>query len=288
VILDQSHRKWILGTGAAAISSIIVYAWFSIVWDRAPRGGSALGLLFGSIGFGLMLFAGLLGARQRVPGWRVGRMQTWMRAHLWLGLLSLPIILLHTGFSFGNGVLTRVLMTAFLFTIVSGVFGAAMQTILPAMMMRQVPLETIYDQIGSVRKALTEEAEQLLKTMLLPQRAAAAAGDAAPLVPRDPSQEVLTLFQDEKLRPFLAEPKGKHLLASRVQASRAFHGLRTVLPVEAHPALAALEEICEEQRQLNQQERLHWWMHGWLLVHVPVSYLVLTLGFVHALAALRY
>ena len=37
-----------------------------------------------------MIFAGLLAARKKVPVWRLGRAQDWMRGHLWLGLLSLP------------------------------------------------------------------------------------------------------------------------------------------------------------------------------------------------------
>ncbi len=46
----------------------------------------------------MMLFAGLLGARKKVPLWRIGRAKVWMRGHLWLGVLSLPMILYHVGF----------------------------------------------------------------------------------------------------------------------------------------------------------------------------------------------
>ena len=67
-----------------------------------PRGGSAIGLTFGIAGYALMLFAGLLGARKKVPIWRLGRAQTWMRGHFWLGLLSLPLILFHGGFRFAG------------------------------------------------------------------------------------------------------------------------------------------------------------------------------------------
>jgi hypothetical protein len=36
------------------------------------------------------------------------------------------------------------------------------------------------------------------------------------------------------------------------------------------------------------QERLHHWLHGWLLVHIPLSLALIGLGFVHAVVALRY
>jgi len=35
--------------------------------------------------------------------------------------------------------------------------------------------------------------------------------------------------------------------------------------------------ICEEKRQLDQQRRYHLVLHGWLLVHIPLSYAVLLL-----------
>jgi len=114
------------------------------------------------VGFAFMIFAALLGARKRVPTWRLGRAQAWMRGHLWLGLLSLPIILFHGGFHFG-GPLTRALMWLTIIVVVSGVYGAALQNYVPRMMTRDVPLETIYDEIGNVRKALRMEADKLIE-----------------------------------------------------------------------------------------------------------------------------
>jgi hypothetical protein len=64
--------------------------------------------------------------------------------------------------------------------------------------------------------------------------------------------------------------------------------LRTVLPSDAHDATRKLEEICEEERQLRRQVRMHHWQHGWLLLHVPLSLALLLLGCVHAIMALRY
>ena len=70
---------------------------------RKARGAAAqLGLTYGIVGFSFMLFAGLLGLRKKFPIWRVGRAQSWMRGHLWLGFLSFPLILFHGGFHFGG------------------------------------------------------------------------------------------------------------------------------------------------------------------------------------------
>jgi hypothetical protein len=67
-----------------------------------------------------------------------------------------------------------------------------------------------------------------------------------------------------------------------------FAELRRLVPPAHHETLADLAHICEERRQLALQARLHRWLHGWLLVHVPVSYALLLLVAAHAVMTLLY
>src|SRR5258707_12815881 len=124
MLIDRTHRPWLFASLIILGVPILVYVPYSIQSLRGPRGGSALGLTFGIAGYAFILFAGLLGARKKVPVWRLGRAQTWMRGHLWLGLLSFPLILFHGGFAF-RGPLTALLMLLFVIVVVSGVVGAA-------------------------------------------------------------------------------------------------------------------------------------------------------------------
>ena len=50
------------------------------------------------------------------------------------------------------------------------------------------------------------------------------------------------------------------------------------MPQSAEATLQDLEDICDEARQLVRQERLHHWLHGWLLVHIPLSLALILLG----------
>ena len=54
----------------------------------------------------MMLFALLLGAAQARPLDALGRAYWWLQGHVWLGMLSFPIIILHGGFkaNFWGGV----------------------------------------------------------------------------------------------------------------------------------------------------------------------------------------
>jgi hypothetical protein len=263
MIIDRTHRPWIAMSAGACVLAAIAYAWYAAGSPAGPRGGSAAGLIFGIAGYALMLYAGLLGARKKVPTWRLGRAKTWMRGHLWLGLLSFPLILFHAGFAW-RGPLTAVLMLLLVIVIVSGIFGAALQHFLPRIMTAQVPLETIFEEIPHVRAQLREEAEQLVESV----------GEM------EAEHEDKARFGEiyrTRISPFLEHPPAEMFRSIRGAVSPDFFGV-----------LDDLESICEEQRQLNRQTRLYHWLHAWLLVHVPLSIALLVLGGVHALVALRY
>ena len=280
--IDKTHRPWMFATLAIFLASLTIYIVYAVHAPGGPRGGSALGLTFGIAGYALMLYAGLLGARKKVPVWRIGRAQTWMRGHIWLGLLSLPLILFHAGFAF-RGPLTTLLMWLFFIVIASGLLGAAIQHYIPRMMTLRVPMETIYEEIPQVRAQLCQEADQLVATVY-------GAQDVTTLA--DIEQEDRARFREiylGKVRPFLADPDGKELeLADPQRSSEVFESLRRITAASVHAVLNDLENICEEEYQLSRQVRIYRWLHTWLLVHVPLSIALLTLGAVHAVMALRY
>jgi hypothetical protein len=304
--IDETHRKWFIGSLAALLMAAAIYVPYSRNTPQGANGGTAAGLTYGSAASALMLFAGLLGARKKVPIWRVGRAQAWMRGHLWLGFLSFPLILFHSGFHFGVG-LTKVLMWLFVVVFASGIVGAVLQHFMPRLTTQRIPLETIYEQIGSVRSQLVAEAEILVEEASSAlagsvslateeQRAvAASAGTMGGLTVASGMQVdegagvQLQEFFRREMRPYIAqgESNGK-ALADRNQSQAMFQQLRLLLPPNLHAAVDDLENICEEKRELDQQTQYHRILHAWLLVHIPASYALLLLGAVHAVMAMRY
>ena len=314
--LDKTQRPWVIASLGILAISAIAYEIYALNSPRHPSGGSPLGLLFGILGFAFMIFAALLGARKRVPVWRLGRAQSWMRGHLWLGFLTLPLLLFHSGFRFG-GILTQILMWLLILTVSSGVLGAALQNYVPRMMTNNIPLETIYDEIKNVRHLLRTEADQDVQSvcgdLCFPKEtearaihgggstamrslatAPAGGGTAVAAAP-----EILLLTEDERaplsrfyrneMRPYLERPGERRLvLGNSAKAQLAFSALRTLLPTAVHQTIDNLEDICDEARQLQKQERMHRWLHTWLLVHIPLSLALILLGAVHAVMALRY
>ena len=299
--IDRTHRSWMIATVALALISTAAYILYAVRTPGGPRGGSAIGLTFGIGGYGMMIYAGLLGARKRVPTWRLGRAQTWMRGHLWLGTLSLLLILYHAGFAF-RGPLTLVMMLLFFIVIGSGILGAAMQHYLPGYMTSRVPLETIYEEIPHVRQQLRAEADQLAASICgslendrdhepdgtPEERAAEASGTVLVEIEHEDRQRFREVYLS-KVRPYLMDPETAQAeLAEPLRSGETFEALRRLLAPPVHGVLDDLQNICEEEQQLSRQIRIYRWLHGWLLVHVPLSIALLALGAVHAVVALRY
>jgi hypothetical protein len=300
MLIDRSHRSW--GVASAAILGIAVAIYVPEAIGWIPTGGGTfLGLAYGIAGFAAMTIVTLLALRKKFPIWRIGRAQAWMRAHLWLGALSLPLVLLHAGFLLGHG-LTSVLMWLFAVVYVSGFFGAFLQHTMPRRLARSVPMETIYDQIGHVRRQLVREGDTVvagasgkleISVAARPGPLEAAAGAAESTlasVMRVAADDGAALreFYTREMRPFLERPSRHHSLANPTLAAASFGKLRPLVPSRFEEAIADLENLCEEERQLLQQERMHRLLHGWLIVHVPLSFALMALTIVHIVMALRF
>jgi hypothetical protein len=252
-------------------------------------GGSTVGLWYGIAGSALMIFAGLLAAHRKAPAqsW-LGARQTWLRGHIWLGLLSVVLILCHSGFRWG-GPVEQALWVVFGLTILTGVYGLFLQQILPRMLTLRVPSEAPYEQLPHICQVMRQKGDEIVLNVM------AANIDASQLTVKGSqmgfqARNQFTEFYLCEVRPHLGDPGRRSALLSnpmRVQAVfarfRALPGLASV-----KDKVTELETLCEEYRQLTVQQHLHHWLHTWLLVHIPLSVLLLVLGVVHVVASLYY
>ena len=349
--------------------------------DHRSVGGTPLGLIFGAISLSIFVFAALLGVRKKVVLWRIGNLQRWLRAHIWLTLLTIPLVILHSGFRLG-GPMTTLLMVLYAIVMVSGIYGLALQHQLPRIMKERLPAETVYEQIPHIRAQLCAAATKMrdsfkpnppaktdagapapsptkavtagstpmasttadLSTPAARAKTAvgsiitaatvstpatevvAAAADrglataspattatlsapaqvkpqpasgglpattkplATPAPAHDPESEAaLVEFLEQQILPYLSAQRGDrfHLGDSRYSEDL----FRFVKLRVAEAYRARLEEIqawCDERRMLDLQVKLQHWLHGWLFVHAPISFLLIMLTGWHAYVTLFY
>jgi hypothetical protein len=147
--------------------------------EHRSAGGTPLGLIFGAVSLGVFIFAALLGVRKKIVLWRIGNLQRWLRAHIWLTLLTIPLVILHSGFRFG-GPMTTLLVVLYAIVMVSGIYGLALQHQLPRIMKERLPAETVYEQIPHIRAQLYAAAEKMRDSFKPATSAKTDAGAPAP------------------------------------------------------------------------------------------------------------
>jgi len=295
MLIDRNSKSWIIVAVAIFIIATVAYVPYHLSQVNGPSGGTLMGLIYGIAGTLMIFLAMALTPRKKLRTLRIGRVHHWMQAHVWFGLLSFPIILYHAGFreNLWGGALTTSLMLLFLVIEISGIVGLMMQQIIPTKMLQDIPFETIYEEIDHVLESLRQEATE--KVTALTDRKTerefnldAVPAGAASVATMTPGSDVLSEFFQTQVLPFLAPRPGKISLRDAASSARAFDRLRTEVPVELQETANDLQSIVDERRQLIRQQRLHAFLHGWLLVHVPLSAAMLVLMVVHIVVALRY
>ncbi|HJT81904.1 MAG TPA: hypothetical protein VJ719_11960 [Chthoniobacterales bacterium] len=337
-IFNRDHVPWFLFVLVATVVSAWIYAG-NFLPERLPvglklpgalvqspaghrnAGGTPVGLVMGSIAFAIFIFAGLLGVRKKFLRLKIGSVQSWMRAHIWLTLLTIPLVILHSGFRLG-GPMTILLLVLYSVVMVSGIYGLVLQHRIPRLMQERVPVETIYEQIPHVRRKLFAAAKQLREAFDGPGAsnvlAASAArtsdalglasgsdyGTANPVrnavttaitvdqiapAPDPESEEALIGFLDRQVLPFLGSSRPARSGLARAQFSDdAFRFIKLHVAVPYRGLVEEVESWCAERRMLDLQTKLHRWLHAWLFVHIPISFILIILTGWHAFVTLFY
>lgn len=327
-------RRWIVAITIVALAATAAYVTEWVDDGRLPGGSSRTGFAAGIAGGLIIAFELLLWPRKRVRSWRLGSAQSWLRAHVWLGILAVPLVLMHARLLFIGGLLNWALMTLFLLVIASGVWGLVLQQYLPQALLEHVPAETIYDQIEHVSRQQCRDVEKLVDMMCEPDPAGKvmdaalpreSAGEDAGIADSGSATEdaadehaVVTGFRSmtgiqgkvvetlaiyaaipgtlpirrafvAEIRPYLLDGAAAGTAFAQPHASlRTFAALRAACPEAAAGLIDRLEQACERRRQFDLQTRLHQWLHGWLLVHVPLSVALGVLLAIHIPVALWY
>ncbi len=307
MVLNRSHIPWFIFTLLATAGAVILYlARFhpaslpfafelpGILKDAGPSrntyGGTRIGLLFGTLAFLIFLFAAALGVRKKKRLWRIGRVELWLKAHVWFTVLTIPLVLLHSGFAMGSPHTSTIMWTYFI-VMGTGFFGIAMQQFIPALLKERLPREVVFEQIPHIRKRAVETAEALLADC----KPAEAKPDAKPDPKAVPptaadieSGEAIRDFIESDALPYLKLKRGgKHRLAKQRMGDEAFRLLKLGVSPTWLSRVEELQACCDERRRTDLQTTLQHWLHGWLLIHVPISLLLIILTLWHAIVAVR-
>ncbi len=310
----KAHYFW-----AGVSAAILAIAFLAYLTAEQSGGSSPVGFAIGLVLAAIVLFECALYPRKLLRRYRLlGPMHLWMRIHIWLGMICVPLIFLHSGFTFG-GTLSTWLAWLMILVFMSGAFGLLMQNIIPYRILDSVPEEIILSQapeqlrqnrrlacelmlrvyreemgeavLASLVSASVETAEPpqghdlRLRSMLQLEQSLLDKYDPGVEL-RDPAE--LFKAYAEIVDPYLEGDRKRNLLASRPGAMAFFTELRKRVEPNAEPIVDALQDWCRQRRQIDRQRRLNYWLHGWIPVHLSLSAVLLVLMIVHAWMAVRY
>jgi len=301
MLIERSHRNWAVSILLATLICVLIYihqfhpAWLPFLpQPRSPQppitpGRTILGLTYGSVALAIFVFTCLLGWRRKRPTLFFGCMQTWLRAHIWLSVFTIPLVLMHAGFVMG-GPMTTLLMVLYAIVMFSGFFGLALQQFLPHMMAEKLPMEAIYEQIPYIRSQLLARARAIREILVKPPAPSIATPSARPADLAVAPPSLSPVFPAKAIRqvndiiiPYLQAGSGKRLELGNAKASDSFFRRMAIeVPDELEPTVAELQGLCDERRQLDLQTTYQHWLHGWLIVHAPLSLALLILTVWHA------
>ena len=302
-ILNRAHIPWFLLVVIATIAACWIYAG-NFCPARLPPGlhlppalvqkasehrsigGTPVGLIFGAVAFAIFIFGALLSLRKRVVLWPIGTVQSWMRAHIWLTLLTIPLVLLHSGFRLGAP-MTILLMALYSVVMVSGIYGLFLQHQMPGIMKERLPTETIYEQIPHIRSRLALAAQKDVQLLSLRPRPKRGCGSVSAVDPE--SEAALVTFLQDQVMPYLnARRGGRFRLGDSRYSDDTFRFVKLKVAEAYCSRVEEIQAWCDQRRMLDLQIRLQHWLHGWLFVHVPFSFLLLLLTAWHAFVTLFY
>ena len=314
------HRTWIILFAAGLLLSVISLYDPDADQVKFPGGSSTIGYLLGVLAGLIIVFEILLWPRKKLlRTWRIGRARTWMSAHIWLGLLTIPLVIAHAGFPWG-GSLALVAITLLFVVVGSGIFGLVLQQYIPRQMTTSSPAESVYSQIDVVARQIVLEADALVSAAtgsvcgktnwseLYPKDKGRAAGVVDYIgasrnianiygkavvieLPRHPipDAQILATAFESRIRDYLEfGKKSRSPLIEQARQNQFFAELADKLDPDAHFVIDELKCWCDERRQLDQQKTLHHWLHLWLLVHLPLSLALLVIVVWHAIVATKY
>ena len=240
-----------------------------------------------------------------------------MSAHIWLGLLTVPLAIVHAGIPWGGSLASATMILLFL-VVGSGIFGVLMQQWIPKKMTEAAPNETVYSQTKNVNDQFIVEADAFVSatcgttvgstdwTQLYPVDKAGKDGvefyvgasrtmanslgtslvtelPAAPI----PGAQMIQAAYESTIRDYLVSGKSAKLSDESGQALF-FKELSEKVTPEAYDAVQKLKDWCLQRRQFVRQRYLHHWLHLWLAIHLPLSIALFVLVIWHAIAATMY
>jgi|TARA_B100000315_G_scaffold38999_1_gene33768 hypothetical protein len=222
-----------------------------------------------------MLLLAFYNVRKKLTMLPIGASAMWLQFHIYLGLLAVVIFILHVGWRAPNGWLEITLFTLFVLVAASGIVGLWLSRVLPKRLTR-IGEEVLLERIPAFILRLRREAERVVLQS----------------AKEEGSSTILDLYS-RHLRPYFSGPRNmlQHLVASNRARFNLFNEIKHVeryLNAREMEHAEELYDLVRKKSELDFHFALQSALRAWLFVHVPLTYGLLILAFVHLVLVYAY
>ena len=274
--LSHRHYFWLKCTLTVFLACLLAYVVSAS--QEGPYGGSVIGLSYGVLGFVVILILLYYGVRKRSYWSAAGTLQDWLSSHVYLGVLSLLLILFHAGFELGLNIHSFAFLLLFL-VIGSGMTGVYFYLTIPA----QFSLAG-REIIAQGQDSIDQELARVIRQMR------ALSESKSPSLRQICEEEV----QRGRPRSFAGWRLLLHkpLPPSSTSTLQEFQNYLRSIPIEEREALRELATLATRKREIEYrrltQMRLRNTLDAWLYIHVPLSMALLAAVLVHIVTVFYY
>ena len=205
----------------------------------------------------------------------LGASAVWLQIHIYAGLLSILVFVLHAGLRLPHGPIGWMLALLFAGVAGSGLVGLVMSRTFPALLRVRGP-EVIFEQIPRLRRRVREQAEQLVLQAVEQQQST-----------------VIADFYVQRLQWFFAGPRyfWRHVLRlanRRDLLLTAIDAQERYLDEQERQVVRELRRLVKEKDNLDFQYALQALLKFWLFVHVPLTCALCVIAAIHVLVVYAY
>lgn len=274
LLTTPENRRWRRWAWWMLFLLIGSYFWYAT--NQYPHGGTLAGLIYGTLGLVIILILMFYGIRKRAYRSRLGSVQTWLHLHIYLGLLVLLIILLHSGFRFHDKIAISALVLLAL-AVLSGLVGAILYTTVPPLLTdaeSNLTAREMSDQINQLSQSMARQASGKSQVFQRIYRRLARA-------------EQPGIFAGWRLTlGSYASKRSERKANSSAQSSLG------QVPADEQPDLNQLFVLARQMKEVNDrmiiQQRYQNLLIAWLYLHLPLSFAMMVAVGAHITAFLYY
>jgi len=250
----------------------VVVALGFVAWRHLDRRLSGSTFATGWALLLLMFFLAAYGAKKKLPFLPLGKSSSWLQVHLYAGLLTIFLLMLHVGLRFPDGAVELTLYFLYLGVALSGVLGIVLDRTLPKRL-RAAGEPILFDRIPGMRRNVLDRAEALVLGAV-----------------ESTGSVTLAEIYASRLRPFFSGRRNEiaHLLGAGFILAEVLDEVDDAYRYADDAEKKVLDELkilVREKNVLDANHAFQWALRTWLFVHVPLTGALLIVASTHAALA---